>query len=80
MFTSSFSSSSGESALSSAAAAILDGLAVYSSDREKREEEGEGEVVRGGDVASGLTHVFSFNKPPPTRTPTRKTAPIIRPS
>jgi hypothetical protein len=79
MFTSSFSSSSGESALSSAAAAILDGLAVYSSDREKREE-GEGEVVGGGDVASGLTHVFSFNKPPPTRTPTRKTAPIIRPS
>jgi hypothetical protein len=86
MFTSSasadLSKSSGKSALSSAAAAILDGSAVYSSDREKREEEGEGEggVVGGADVASGLTHVFSLSKPPPTSTPKKKTAAIIRPS
>jgi hypothetical protein len=69
-------------ALSSAAVAILDGWAVYSSDREKRELDlsREGDVVGGGDVATGLTHVLTVNKPPPTNIPKKKTPAIIKPS
>jgi hypothetical protein len=60
--------------------AILDGWAVYSSDREKRELEGEGDVVGGADVATGLTHVVRRRRPPPTSNPRRNTPAIIKPS
>jgi hypothetical protein len=37
------------------------------------------DVVGGGDVATGLTHVLTVNKPPPTNIPKKKTPAIIKP-